>query len=244
MKEHKELSEFDRKYLKEGYTAIAGMDEAGRGPLAGPVVTACVVMPLEEDMLIVGVNDSKKLTEKNRERLYKKIVAAAKEYTVSVVDESVIDEVNILEATKMGMRDCVSRIKGADLILTDAVKIESEITLIPMIHGDALSYSIAAASIIAKVTRDRIMREFAEIYPQYGFERHKGYGTAEHIRAIKEWGPWSDTSEEFYRTDYREWRKIAGPKEKKEKKRQRKYCGRRATKYLNVIIRRAMENSI
>lgn len=189
MKEHKELSEFDRKYLKEGYTAIAGMDEAGRGPLAGPVVTACVVMPLEEDMLIVGVNDSKKLTEKNRESLYKKIVAAAKEYTVSVVDESVIDEVNILEATKMGMRDCVSRIKRADLILTDAVKIESEITLIPMIHGDALSYSIAAASIIAKVTRDRIMREFAEIYPQYGFERHKGYGTAEHIRAIKEWGP-------------------------------------------------------
>ena len=138
MKEHKELSEFDRKYLKEGYTAIAGMDEAGRGPLAGPVVTACVVMPLEEDMLIVGVNDSKKLTEKNRERLYKKIVAAAKEYTVSVVDESVIDEVNILEATKMGMRGGVSRIKRWDLLSKDSGKRGAEMTLSAMLHGDAL----------------------------------------------------------------------------------------------------------
>ena len=127
--------------------------------------------------------------KKNRERLYKKIVAAAKEYTVSVVDESMIDEVNILEATKMGMRDCVSRIKRADLILTDAVKIESEITLIPMIHGDALSYSIAASSIIAKVTRDRMMVEYEKEFPGYGFASNKGYGSGEHNLALKKYGP-------------------------------------------------------
>lgn len=187
-KEFCDLLKYERELTSKGYKRICGIDEAGRGPLAGPVVVAAVIMDLDEDKIIRGVNDSKKLSEKKREELYKEIILTAKEYTVAVVDEVVIDDINILEATKLGMQDCVERLKYVDFALIDAVKLDLVVEMQALIHGDALSYSIAAASIVAKVTRDNIMREFAKLYPQYGFEKHKGYGTKAHIEALKEYG--------------------------------------------------------
>lgn len=187
-KEFCDLLKYERELTSKGYKRICGIDEAGRGPLAGPVVVAAVIMDLDEDKIIRGVNDSKKLSEKKREELYKEIILTAKEYTVAVVDEVVIDDINILEATKLGMQDCVERLKYVDFALIDAVKLDLVVEKQALIHGDALSYSIAAASIVAKVTRDNIMREFAKLYPQYGFEKHKGYGTKAHIEALKEYG--------------------------------------------------------
>ena len=155
-------------YNEKGLKAIAGIDEAGRGPLAGPVVVACALMP--KTSMIEGVNDSKKISEKKREQLYEQITSEAISYGIGIIDQKEIDEINILQATKKGLT-------------TDGIPYKS------IIHGDAISYSIACASIIAKVTRDRIMRQWDEIYPQYGFAKHKGYGTAAHIKAIKEYGP-------------------------------------------------------
>jgi ribonuclease HII len=168
---------------------ICGIDEAGRGPLAGPVVVASVIMP--RDSKIEGVNDSKKVSEKKREELYDKILEEAISYGVGIIDEKEIDEINILEATKKGLTNSLKELTTKpDLILVDALKGINTLG-IPynsIIKGDALCYSISAASIIAKVTRDRIMRQWDEIYPQYGFEKHKGYGTKAHIDAIKEYG--------------------------------------------------------
>ena len=168
---------------------ICGIDEAGRGPLAGPVVVASVIMP--KDSIIEGVNDSKKVSEKKREELYEKIIEEAITYGVGIIDEKVIDEINILEATKKGLTTSLQELKvKPNLILVDALnKIDTlGIPYKSIIKGDALCYSISCASIIAKVTRDRIMRQWDEIYPMYGFEKHKGYGTASHIQAIKEHG--------------------------------------------------------
>lgn len=168
---------------------ICGIDEAGRGPLAGPVVVASVIMP--RDSIIEGVNDSKKVSEKKREELYDKIIEEAITYGVGIIDEKVIDEINILEATKKGLTISLQELKvKPNLILVDALnKIDTlGIPYKSIIKGDALCYSISCASIIAKVTRDRIMRQWDEIYPMYGFEKHKGYGTASHIQAIKEHG--------------------------------------------------------
>lgn len=168
---------------------ICGIDEAGRGPLAGPVVVASVIMP--KDSMIEGVNDSKKVSEKKREELYDKIIEEAITYGVGIIDEKVIDEINILEATKKGLTTSLQELKvKPNLILVDALnKIDTlGIPYKSIIKGDALCYSISCASIIAKVTRDRIMRQWDEIYPMYGFEKHKGYGTAAHIQAIKEYG--------------------------------------------------------
>jgi ribonuclease HII len=168
---------------------ICGIDEAGRGPLAGPVVVASVIMP--RDSKIEGVNDSKKVSEKKREELYDKILEEAISYGVGIIDEKEIDKINILEATKKGLTNSLKELSiKPDLILVDALKgIDTlGIEYNSIIKGDALCYSISAASIIAKVTRDRIMRQWDEIYPQYGFERHKGYGTKAHIDAIKEYG--------------------------------------------------------
>lgn len=168
---------------------ICGIDEAGRGPLAGPVVVASVIMP--RDSMIEGVNDSKKVSEKKREELYEKILEEAISYGVGVIDQIEIDEINILEATKKGLTTSLKELTvKPDLILVDALKgIDTlGIPYQSIIKGDALCYSISAASIIAKVTRDRIMRGWDEVYPQYGFEKHKGYGTAAHIKAIKEYG--------------------------------------------------------
>lgn len=184
-----ELKEIDKSYFKEGYNYICGIDEAGRGPLAGPVVVAAVIMP--KDSMIEGVNDSKKVSEKKREKLYELIIEEAISYSVGIVDQNEIDRINILNATKAGLTEAVRTLKvKPELILVDALT-NIDTCGVPyqsIIKGDAKSYSIAAASIIAKVTRDRIMREWDKVYPQYGFEKHKGYGTAAHIAAIKECG--------------------------------------------------------
>ena len=184
-----ELKEIDKSYFKEGYNYICGIDEAGRGPLAGPVVVAAVIMP--KDSMIEGVNDSKKVSEKKREKLYELIIEEAISYSVGIVDQNEIDRINILNATKAGLTEAVRTLKvKPELILVDALT-NIDTCGVPyqsIIKGDDKSYSIAAASIIAKVTRDRIMREWDKVYPQYGFEKHKGYGTAAHISAIKENG--------------------------------------------------------
>lgn len=175
---------------KKGFKYICGIDEAGRGPLAGPVVVGAVILPY--DSFIEGVNDSKKVSEKKREKLYEIITNEAVGYSVGIVDEKTIDEINILNATKLAVKLALENLKPKpDLIMLDALNNLDTLGIpyMSIIKGDAKNYSIAAASIIAKVTRDRMMREWDEIYPQYGFARHKGYGTAEHIRVIKEIGP-------------------------------------------------------
>lgn len=187
-------------YKSNNLVAIAGIDEAGRGPLAGPVVVACALMP--RDSMIEGVNDSKKIAEKKREKLYELITQEAISYGVAIIGQKEIDEINILQATKKGLTECIKDMEQKlaqnpglgilkpDAILVDALtKIDTDgIPYKSIIHGDAISYSIACASIIAKVTRDRIMRQWDEVYPQYGFAKHKGYGTAAHIQAIREYG--------------------------------------------------------
>ena len=183
------LKEIENDLYGKGIEYIAGIDEAGRGPLAGPVVVASVIMP--KDSFIEGVNDSKKVSEKKREKLYEQIIEEAISYSISIIDEKKIDEINILNATKQGLTNCIEDLKvKPNIILVDALEhIDTKgIPYMSIIKGDAKSYSIAAASIIAKVTRDRIMREWDEVYPVFGFEKHKGYGTANHIKAIKEHG--------------------------------------------------------
>ncbi|MBQ8342945.1 MAG: ribonuclease HII [Clostridia bacterium] len=185
-----EKLQYERVLLSQGYTLIAGVDEVGRGPLAGPVVCAAVIMPLDDDSLIVGVDDSKKLSEKKREQLSEEIKKRALAYTIVEIDEKTIDEINILEATKIGMKRAIESLSlTPDVVLTDGnMTIDISHKQHSVIHGDALSYSIGAASIIAKVYRDNMMDEYAKTYPQYAFERNKGYGTAAHIQGIKEHG--------------------------------------------------------
>lgn len=180
----------ERQLLAKGYRYIAGVDEVGRGPLAGPVVCAAVIMPLDLSSLIEGVDDSKKLSPKKREKLSVSIRERAIAYTVHEVNEKIIDEINILQATRLGMREALMELKIApDMVITDGnMTLDVPFPQQSIVHGDALSYSIGAASIVAKVYRDALMDEFAKIYPAYAFERNKGYGTAEHIRAIKEYG--------------------------------------------------------
>ena len=183
------LKKEEKKVHSRGFKNICGIDEAGRGPLAGPVVIAGVIMP--EDSMIEGVNDSKKVSEKKRELLYDKIIEEAISYSVAIIGQDVIDEINILNATKKGLTNVVEGLDvRPDLIIVDALEhIDTKgIPYESIIKGDAKCYSIAAASILAKVTRDRIMREWDLVYPQYGFAKHKGYGTAFHIQAIKEYG--------------------------------------------------------
>lgn len=181
-----EISRTDREIWQTG-RVFAGIDEAGRGPLCGPVAAACVVMPSEP--LLLYVDDSKKLTEKRREALYDQIMETAVYARVELAPPEEIDRDNILRATKRAMADA-AKDAPCDLFLVDAVSslnVRGEVRGI--VHGDALCYSIAAASILAKVTRDRLMRELDSLYPQYGFAKNKGYGTAEHIAALKAYGP-------------------------------------------------------
>jgi len=186
--EERDTLKFERELLAEGVHLIGGMDEAGRGPLAGPVVAAAVVMPL--DRIIEGVDDSKKLSEKKREMLFDRIIEDAIAYKIVAVDEKTIDCINILQATKQAMSECVSGLSvKPDIVLVDAVKLALEVPTKAIIKGDALSYSIGAASILAKVYRDRLMREYDKMYPEYGFAKHKGYGTKDHIDAIRTVGP-------------------------------------------------------
>lgn len=183
------IKEIEKDLYSKGFKNICGIDEAGRGPLAGPVVVAGVIMP--QDSMIEGINDSKKVTEKRREKLYDVIKEEAISYSIAVIDHHVIDDINILNATKQGVTEVVDGLDvKPDLIIVDALThINTRgIPYEPIIKGDAKCYNIAAASILAKVTRDRIMRQCDEIYPQYGFSSHKGYGTAKHIAAIKEYG--------------------------------------------------------
>lgn len=184
-----EIRKIEEDIYSQGTNYICGIDEAGRGPLAGPVVVASVIMP--KDSMIEGVNDSKKISEKKREKLYEEIIENAISYSVGIVDQKEIDRVNILNATKAGLTESIKGLKvKPEIILVDALTgIDTcGIPYHSIIKGDAKCYSIAAASIIAKVTRDRIMRQWHEIYPEYNFIQHKGYGTAAHIAAIKEYG--------------------------------------------------------
>ena len=179
----KQLMAFDAQYTG----IIAGIDEVGRGPLAGDVVTACVVMPKEP--VLIWVDDSKKLSETRRELVYEEIMQHALYVGIGRCSPADIDRINILEATREAMRRAAAEVP-ADIFLIDAVKgLGLKGQEIPMIRGDAVSYAIAAASIVAKVTRDREMRQLDSLYPQYGFARNKGYGTAEHIEALKKYGP-------------------------------------------------------
>ena len=191
-KEHErliELSKYEREYNEKGFELIGGIDEAGRGPLFGPVVAACVVLP--KGCLIEGVNDSKKLSEKKREELFDEIKEKAVAWGVGIVDNNTIDEINILEATRKAMHEAVMNLQvKPNYIFVDAEKhVDTNgIPYLPIIKGDALSINISCASIIAKVTRDRMVDEWAKEYPEYGLEKHKGYGTKQHTDAIKQYG--------------------------------------------------------
>lgn len=181
------MSVYEREYA--GWGAVCGIDEAGRGPLAGPVVAGAVILPKDEKILYV--NDSKKLSEKKREMLYDEIMSRALAVGVGVVGPERIDEINILQATYEAMRMAVTQLTvPPDILLNDAVTIpDLPIRQVPIVKGDAKSVSIAAASIIAKVTRDRLMREYDQIFPEYDFASNKGYGTRSHIEALKALGP-------------------------------------------------------
>ena len=180
--------EYERKHLNNGLKLIAGVDEVGRGPLAGPVVCCAVIMPLDD--LIEGVTDSKKLTEKKREKLFDVIKNKAIAYSIYEVSEREIDEINILNAVKLCMTKAVETLKvKPDITLVDGVDTHLPINAEYIVKGDMKSYTIGCASILAKVYRDRLMVEQAKTYPEYGFEKHKGYGTKTHIDTIKEIGP-------------------------------------------------------
>ena len=182
------MLEFEHELYNRGIEYVAGVDEAGRGPLCGPVVAAAVILPKNEK--IPGVNDSKKLSEKKREELFEIIKEKAVAYSVGIVDEKVIDEINILEATRLAMKKAVEGLSVTpEHVLVDAEKhVPISIPYTPIVKGDAKSESIAAASIIAKVTRDHMIEELDKKYPEYNFAKNKGYGTREHIQAIKEYG--------------------------------------------------------
>ena len=199
------MREYENKYIEQGYKVIAGTDEAGRGPLVGPVVCACVVLP--NDYNNDEINDSKKLTEKKREKLYDIIMRDALSVGVSIISAKEIDEINILEASRKGMiesfKEANKKIK-IDVLLTDAMEIKTlDIPVEKIIKGDAKSISIAAASIIAKVTRDRLLLELDKKYPEYGFSSHKGYPTKKHLEAIEKYGIFDE-----YRKTYGPVKKI------------------------------------
>jgi len=179
---------YERKYLEKGLKFIAGVDEVGRGPLAGPVVCCAVIMPL--DNLIEGVTDSKKLAEKKREKLSEIIKEKALSCSIAEIWQNEIDEINILEAVKKCMTNAVEGLKiKPDITLVDGVDTHLRINAEYVVKGDLNSYTIGCASIVAKVYRDNLMKEFSKEYPEYGFEKHKGYGTKAHIEKIKEIGP-------------------------------------------------------
>ena len=180
--------EIEKALLDKGYKFIAGVDEVGRGPLAGPVVCAAVIMPLDD--LIEGIDDSKKLSEKKREKLAEEIKKKAIAYSIFEIPPETIDGINILNAVKLCMQKAVENLAvKPDITIVDGIDLKLPIKAEYVVKADAKSYTVGAASIIAKVYRDNLMKEYAKIYSGYGFEKHKGYGTAEHIKAIKEKGP-------------------------------------------------------
>lgn len=182
-----DLYKYENELYNKGINYIAGVDEVGRGPLVGPVVTACVILP--KDFECPGLTDSKKLTEKKRDMYYDYIMEHALSVSVGIMDNNVIDEVNIYEATKLAMYDAINKSKiKPEHVLIDAMKLDLEMPSTSIIKGDAKSISIAAASVIAKVTRDRMMYELDEKYPMYGFKKHKGYPTKLHMEMIDKYG--------------------------------------------------------
>ena len=187
--EPKDLWLYEREAFAEGYQAVCGVDEAGRGPLAGPVCAAAVILPA--GLVIDGLNDSKKLTDKKRRELYDVITQNAVSYGIAMVSEREIDEINILQATFLAMQRAIDKLDvRPDLALIDGNRAKDfGLPVRTIVKGDSLSASIAAASILAKVTRDRLMEELDETYPQYGFAVHKGYGTKRHYEALREYGP-------------------------------------------------------
>lgn len=182
------LYQYERQAWRDGFEFVAGVDEAGRGTLAGPVVVAAVILPHE--LFLEYLNDSKQVTEKRREILFQEIREKALCYSVSVIDNEIIDKINILQATKLGMHRAIEQLQNPkpEKILIDAVKLNLSIPSLSLIKGDSLSASIAAASILAKVTRDHLMQEYDKKFPEYGFAKHKGYGTKEHLQAIEKFG--------------------------------------------------------
>ncbi len=198
---YERLSRFEREAADKGYSRTAGVDEAGRGPLAGPVVAAACILGKH---IILGLDDSKKLSVKRREELYDEIVRHAVSYCVVCIGPREIDLINILEATKQAMSECIRGLSvQPDFVLSDAVKIPG-ITMpcLPIVHGDGVSNSIAAASILAKVYRDRLMCTYDEEYPGYGFSKHKGYGTSAHYEALGAMGPCEIHRQTFLRSFY------------------------------------------
>lgn len=190
------MLEYETSLYNEGKTLICGVDEVGRGPLIGPVVAAAVILP--QNYYHEDIKDSKKLTEKKREKLYDIIKENAISIGIGIVDEKVIDEINIYEATKIAMKKAIEDLSvKPEHILIDAMKLELNIPSTSIIKGDALSESIAAASIIAKVTRDRMMSEMDKKYPMYDLSNNKGYGTKKHIEALKQYGPCSHHRKTF-----------------------------------------------
>lgn len=182
------LLTYENQLRERGYKYICGVDEVGRGPLAGPVTCCAVIMDLDD--LIVGVNDSKKVSKSKREKLFDVITSKAIAVSTVSYPPEKIDAMNILNATKACMKDAVTSLAvKPDIVIVDALQLDIPYKTFGIIHGDALSYSIGAASIVAKVTRDRYMEEMAKEYPQYDFEHNMGYGTAKHISALKEFGP-------------------------------------------------------
>lgn len=184
-----DLYKYEKELNKQGINIIAGVDEVGRGPLIGPVVAACVVLP--KKFKLEGLNDSKKLSEKNRDKYYDYIKRHALAYGVGIISPERIDEINIYEATKEAMKQAINETNKQlklEHVLIDAMKLDIDIPTTSIIKGDAKSISIAAASVIAKVTRDRMMYELDEQYPQYGFKNHKGYPTKKHLEALSQYG--------------------------------------------------------
>ena len=181
-----DLLKYEKELYKEGYELIAGTDEAGRGPLCGPVVAAAVILP--KNYKLEGLNDSKQLSEKKRDKYFEIIKKDAISYGIGIVDAKTIDEINIYEASRKAMLEAISKLDVTpDFVLTDAMPLPMDNSK-AIIHGDALSLSIAAASVLAKVTRDEIMYELDKKYPEYGFKSHKGYPTKKHLENIKKYG--------------------------------------------------------
>lgn len=208
-KKQVDLRNFEKRLWAEGYQYIAGVDEAGRGPLVGPVVAGAVILP--NDYNLEGLTDSKKLSEKKREQFYEILQKDAVAIGVGIVDAKTIDEINIYEASRLAMIKALDNLKiKPEYILSDAMPLHLNIPNEPIIHGDALSISIAAGSVIAKVTRDHLMMDLALKYPQYEFEKHKGYPTKRHLELLKKYGPL-----ENYRFTYKPVRALMEKEPKK-----------------------------
>ena len=182
-----DLLKYEKELYKKGYKLIAGTDEVGRGPLVGPVVAAAVILP--KNYKLEGLNDSKKLSEKKREKYYDILMNDAISIGVGIVSAKIIDKINILEASRLAMMKALDNLSvKPDFILSDAMKLDRDEEVLPIIHGDALSLSIAAASVIAKVTRDRLMVSYGKEHPEYEFDAHKGYPTKRHIELVQKYG--------------------------------------------------------